>query len=235
MRPAFLMCAFLLPLSYVAASLLNRHLTDEPLLLRLLAGMVPLPLCVVLALLGAEPWRRLRWTDSEPAIGWGFGRPTWAMFRDALAALGLVVVTVPILTGLTYLLMHGLGGDTHGPQLADLFLKAPTSSIVMIFFFAVIVAPLTEELLFRRIIFSFMASYFGVWPSLICVATLFAFFHDATVQYLGLFLLAAILQILYLRHRSLWPSVMLHAMNNGLMLALLLFCRLTHLIPPDWM
>jgi len=233
LKPAFMISALLLPVSYVLANLLLQRAAGWSFTAKLLTGMLPLPLCVAAAVLFILPW--LKNAPQKWYIELGLGKPTWAMFRDALTALGLVIVTVPLLTAVVYLIMELFHANTKGPRLADIFLHAPLLPTVLIVVFATILAPLAEEMLFRRIIFGFMASYFGLWPSLFAVAAFFAFFHDATVQYLGLFTLAAVLQMLYLRHRSLWPAIMLHAMNNALTLSLLLFFRLSGIIPPDWM
>lgn len=118
-------------------------------------------------------------------------------------------------------------------QMAVTFLKktaqmplALFSSIVSI----VILAPLTEELLFRGILLNFFQNRFGIKPALIISGVLFALFHFSMSQGLGnVSLLAALsffgvmLGIVYNKTSSLLAPMLLHGLFNLLSTLRILF------------
>jgi membrane protease YdiL (CAAX protease family) len=83
-----------------------------------------------------------------------------------------------------------------------------------LFFTLVIVAPVTEELLFRGIILRGLLGRFGVGVALLVSSGLFALLHMNPWQLLPAFALGWLFGWYYLRSGSLWPCVAGHALNN---------------------
>ena len=82
---------------------------------------------------------------------------------------------------------------------------------------AMVIAPCTEEVLFRGLLFRYLRDRNGFIPAALISSMLFGLMHDSNsgpVAVLG-FLLAW----LYQRSGSLWLSILLHAMFNSLMIS----------------
>lgn len=101
--------------------------------------------------------------------------------------------------------------------LQELF--SANSSIFGQIFLLVIVAPLTEELLFRGIILRGLLGRCRAASAVLLSAALFALIHLNPWQLLSAFLIGVILGWVYLRTGSVWLCVLGHAVNNGLFLA----------------
>ncbi len=84
-------------------------------------------------------------------------------------------------------------------------------------------APLAEELFFRGFLFSGLRSRMSLWPAALVAGLVFGSVHALTgiTTVIPLAALGVGLCWLYQKTGSLWPSVILHAINNGLALVLL--------------
>jgi uncharacterized protein len=85
---------------------------------------------------------------------------------------------------------------------------------ILTFFTLVIVAPITEEFLFRGIILQRWTEKWGIMKGLIATSVLFGFGHANNP--IGLSMFGLIMGLLYLQTRTLWIPIILHAMNNFL-------------------
>jgi len=77
-------------------------------------------------------------------------------------------------------------------------------------------APFFEEVLFRGIILRGLLSHYGSKEALVFSSILFSLFHLNPEQLLGALLLGYFLGWLYLKCRSLWPSIIAHSLFNSL-------------------
>jgi uncharacterized protein len=80
-----------------------------------------------------------------------------------------------------------------------------------------IVAPITEEFIFRGIILHRWAVKWGVTPALLMSSLLFGALHSNLV---GLFVFGLIMALLYLKTRTLFVPIACHALNNFLAIGL---------------
>lgn len=85
-----------------------------------------------------------------------------------------------------------------------------------------IVAPAAEEILFRGILLPLLMKRLGAGPAVILSSALFALIHLHVPSFFPLFVLAAGLALAYIYTRSLWVPIMMHALFNGINLAVLL-------------
>lgn len=187
---------------------------ERPLVDRLVANAV-LSLGTMLA---AIAWLRFRGAD-WPALGFPGGR-----LRDdltlAVRALGLVVL--PLL--LAAAALNAVVTYEH-PIVSFLDDRRDLMAAVLVVLTAVVVAPLTEEFFFRRVLQGWLEKHFadeaGVAVSLSAIA--FASAHTGQgLAFLPLFPLALVLGLLVERTGSIVPSVLLHAMFNAVSVFLLL-------------
>ena len=86
------------------------------------------------------------------------------------------------------------------------------------FFTLVLVAPITEELLFRGIILRGLLGRFRPGVAILLSALLFGMMHVNPWQAIPTTVLGAIYAWFYVRSGSLWPGIVAHAMNNFLFL-----------------
>jgi len=84
-----------------------------------------------------------------------------------------------------------------------------------------VIAPVTEELLFRRIfLFGFLRRYGKVSAIMLC-SLLFALIHLNPWQFAGAFVTGIYFSILFIKTESVLPSLFSHALFNGLPLFLI--------------
>ncbi len=88
-------------------------------------------------------------------------------------------------------------------------------------FTLVIVAPLTEELLFRGLILRGFLSHYSIHKAVAVSGLMFGLFHLNPWQFLGAAVLGGVFAWWFVRTRSLLPCLFGHALNNGLPLLLL--------------
>jgi len=80
----------------------------------------------------------------------------------------------------------------------------------------VVVAPLTEELLFRGLILRGLIAQRGVWSGVLYSSLLFGIMHLNPWQFVSAFLIGMVLGWLFVLSRSLVPCILLHAVFNAL-------------------
>lgn len=83
-----------------------------------------------------------------------------------------------------------------------------------------ILAPIMEETLFRGIIFGSLQTYLGKWTSAAVSAIIFSGLHFQAYGFFPRFVLGMVLAYLYMKHKSLYPSMAMHALNNIVALTL---------------
>ena len=93
----------------------------------------------------------------------------------------------------------------------SMFIPGRIASSLVLF---VVVAPLTEELLFRRIILDGFLRNYRVATAILLSSAFFGFMHLNPWQFITAFLLALYLSWLYLKTRSLSLCILAHAINN---------------------
>jgi membrane protease YdiL (CAAX protease family) len=97
-------------------------------------------------------------------------------------------------------------------MVADIFLVQDRT--VSLLFTLVVVAPVTEELLFRGLILRGLLGRFHSWVALLLSAGLFSVMHMNPWQLIPTFALGLLFGWFYLRTGSLLPCIAGHALNN---------------------
>jgi CAAX protease family protein len=92
---------------------------------------------------------------------------------------------------------------------------------LMAFFTIVVLAPITEEILFRGFLQTWLKKHVGIFLSIIFTSIIFTFFHFSTSQKIGnivvlsaLFPLAFFLSFIYEKQKTLICPIFLHAIFN---------------------
>lgn len=86
----------------------------------------------------------------------------------------------------------------------------------------IVAAPFSEELFFRGFLFRSIANGTGVWRAALLSGALFGLFHVELDKIVPIGFLGFVLAMLYSKTGSLWPSIILHAIYNGIVFAVLI-------------
>jgi len=147
-------------------------------------------------------------------------RPAGTLLACAGLALPTLVASMLLNLAIAYLF---LGGQFPNPQedLLRLRLGSPLAGGLLLLLLAV-VAPLVEETLFRGLLFQLMDDRWGTAPAIVGSAAAFALAHFIPLLLPALFLVGLVLAFVFARTRSLWCTVVLHGVHNGIVGVLLL-------------
>jgi membrane protease YdiL (CAAX protease family) len=143
----------------------------------------------------------LRATRFWPALGW-----------VALAYVGFIAFT-----GAFSALVGSDPEDTE--TLKALGVDDGPVLLVLAALLVCVMAPIAEEFLFRGYMFSALRNWRGIWPAAIVTGLIFGAIHAGSTPVAFLVPLAVfgfLLCLLYVRTRSLYPCMALHAINNSI-------------------
>ncbi|HSF83988.1 MAG TPA: type II CAAX endopeptidase family protein [Anaerolineales bacterium] len=161
--------------------------------------------------------------------GYGFLRRkmTWkdlGIFKSTrqwlLKAAVVALLMIPVIGIIAAIIQMILGLPISNPQLEFLvptdfsFLSASAMLIVAGFF-----VPLAEELFFRGVLYQAIRNHFGVWVGIIISSVIFGALHGDVSIAGATFVMGLVLAFFFEKSRSIWPSVLIHALNNSLKLA----------------
>jgi len=103
--------------------------------------------------------------------------------------------------------------------------ESSSVDISFLMIFACIIGPISEEILFRGILYPLMKKRAGVFVSAILSSAFFAFLHFDPVAFLGVFFIGLLLVYLYEKTGSLMPCFFVHILHNSAMMFFLLFLK----------
>lgn len=86
---------------------------------------------------------------------------------------------------------------------------------ILAFISLVLIAPIAEELLFRGYLLGKLRKYAPLWLAILITSALFAAVHFQWNVAIDVFVLSIVLCLLRVVSKSLWPSILLHMMKNG--------------------
>ncbi len=167
---------------------------------------------VVLALL---PWL-LREHGAGAGLAFGFSTPR--MWRAAGFGLLIGVITLPLIVGLgelSAMIFQLLGMKTELQAPVQMLQKQPGWPLgATIFFAAVIMAPIAEEIVFRGILYPSVKQLGFPRTALWTTSLLFAVIHSNRMTVLPFTVLALLLTYVYERTNNLLSSIVMHSCFN---------------------
>ena len=133
-----------------------------------------------------------------------------------LTAVASLAAMLPLVFFCLLVIQHIFGPSPEQPLM--IFLRTHTDFIdrAILIFTAVILAPLTEEIIFRGYIYGTVRRYAGRWCGLVFSAALFAVIHAHVPSLLPLFVLAVCLNLAYEYSGSLWTTMLMHGTFNSI-------------------
>ncbi|GDX39967.1 hypothetical protein LBMAG21_02590 [Armatimonadota bacterium] len=158
-------------------------------------------------------------TLREVFVTLGWNAPTGAWW---LGVRGYILLLLPLLlvTALSRSLFRHFETPSHPIILSMALMNTPFDWFLLLLQTSVL-APIVEETLFRGVLYPALRNRMGVIGGIAMTSTIFAILHPTLpAGFLPLFLLGAVMAYLYEVKKSLVPGIVLHALNNGLILIL---------------
>lgn len=149
--------------------------------------------------------------------------------NDLYFAFILLILVFPlsaIANSLVYIISSKIGIELPAPVVGHLLKSCAWPGLTIIAFGALVLAPVGEEIIFRRVIFCFASKYVSVSGAAVISSAAFAAAHFNIRHFAGLFILGLALQFLYIRSRSLYPCMLLHFLQNLISITGILFLKL---------
>jgi CAAX protease family protein len=155
-------------------------------------------------------------------IGWhAFGlRPVsrrW-LIGSILVGFGCVL----LLAGVVHLIQVAFDLPLTNPQ-ADVIAPEGFSwyGLLLMLPLGGVAVPMAEELMFRGLVYRWLRRRLSVAPSAVLSALLFGAVHGQLEVSAGAFVVGIVLALAYERSGSLWPSIIIHSVQNSVAIALM--------------
>ena len=151
----------------------------------------------------------------------GLNNPNWlqVLIFYVIAVLAVAALTQLLnQVGWEELIAH-LFGEAEIQQSVQLIKTHPNLSVVAtVCFTATVCAPLIEEVIFRGYFLQTLRKYSNKWVAIVWQAALFSVVHQNALGLISLFILGLILGYSYLKTKSLWTPILVHALFNACLL-----------------
>ena len=128
------------------------------------------------------------------------------------AAIGLIILT-GILSYVTSLFLGDV--PTAQEQVIPNQNTLPVLDLVLLVLAGAIFAPIAEEFLFRGLLFSYLRGRRALWVAVVVSSVLFAVAHLVPILVPVLIVFGIAEALVMVRYDSIYPSITLHALNNG--------------------
>lgn len=147
------------------------------------------------------------------------GLSRFRIFKDTFAGLVGYSAALPLLVAslLVSLAVFDPSTSRMNPAAVD-FARAQTlSARLVLFLLGVVVAPVVEEVIFRGMLLRALQTRLGFGVATVVTSLIFAILHpQLPMGFLSIFTLGIVFSCLYGLTGSLWPAMIAHALNNGM-------------------
>lgn len=145
--------------------------------------------------------------------------PTWA--EIGLAAVGYIASS--IIAALVIFLVSSLAPGFDADQAQDVGFSNLVFryEYIVAFLTLVVIAPVVEEIFFRGYLYSRLKKYIPTWVAIIIVSALFGIAHGQINIGIMTFVMSVFLCLLRDLTGSLWPSIVMHMIRNGVAFVIL--------------
>ncbi len=155
------------------------------------------------------------------AFGWELRR----LPVDVAQGLFFYLAAMPLVIFYTWLYQTALRYLGYPPQMQDVlrFLLGDTAPGLRLYFVlvGVVLAPISEEMLFRGFGLPLLARKIGVAPAVVLLSLFFAALHLNLPAFMPLFLISAAFSVAYLYTGSIAVPVVMHALFNAVNLGIM--------------
>jgi membrane protease YdiL (CAAX protease family) len=158
------------------------------------------------------PWIVKKYRTSRQELGI-VQSLTWTDLLLAPAAFIVYILLSFVLTSLASNLPFFNSNQVQSTGFAGL---SQGFEYLLAFATLVIIAPISEEILFRGYLLGKLRKYVPIWVAVLVTSLLFAVVHFQFNVGVDVFALSIILCILRVSTGRLWPSILLHMIKNGI-------------------
>jgi membrane protease YdiL (CAAX protease family) len=145
-------------------------------------------------------------------------------FRALITGIILLLAAYPLISFANLITQDLFGGGSSKQNIVELFSGSPTiGQRVIIIVFAVAIAPIVEEFLFRFFLYGVIKRYLGRFLGVTANAVLFAAAHAHFPSFVPLFVLGGCFTIAYEWSGSILVAMTMHSLFNSLTLVALAF------------
>ena len=137
----------------------------------------------------------------------------------------ITMCTLDVMVGvmLTTVVVSMIGGTWENSKTDAIQQNRTFFSICIAFISAAIISPIYEEIFYRGFLFRWFRTRFGFFSGAIMSSLIFAVVHIPTYNVIPVaFVSGFIFAYAYEKTNSIWPSVLIHGLSNGIMLILTL-------------
>lgn len=136
----------------------------------------------------------------------------------------LLLAAYPLIALANSITQRFFGGGSSRQNIVELFSGSPTiEQRIMIIVFAVAIAPVVEEFLFRFFLYGVIKRYLGLFLGISVNALLFAAAHAHFPSFAPLFVLGCCFTVAYEWSGSILVAMMMHSLFNSVTLVVLAF------------
>ena len=202
---------FIIVLLFLLASGSGLLLQDGQLPAARLVMIILIYALIVLIISVLNRKRGVTWKE-----GFGMGSEQLCLLRLApvlyLAAIPFLMITTQ---GYHWMLSHWFDMELTMQDAAKAITEERSWLETGYILATVFAAPVYEELIFRGILFPYIARRVGLAGGVLAVSVIFGLIHSHIPSILPLFLLSVVLCLAYWRTGSLWVSIGIHAIFNA--------------------
>jgi membrane protease YdiL (CAAX protease family) len=138
--------------------------------------------------------------------------------RPLLAGLVTFLISIPLITALGFgwkMLLDTFGFPTGEQEMVDMFRNADDPALLLfMIILAAVIAPVTEELIFRAGLFRYLRTRVSHGFALVIPALIFAFLHGNLVAVVPLFVLGVFFAVAYERTGRIAVPMIAHSLFN---------------------
>lgn len=158
------------------------------------------------------PWRFNGFVTTRQDLGLG-SRVKWMHLLLGPAGFIVYVVILAIVMTIAKVVLPFV--DFEQPQDVGFDQLFTSYEYILAFVTLVVIAPIAEEILFRGYLFGKLKKHVPIWAAILITSFLFAIAHGAWNVGIDVFVLSIVLCLLRVISGSLWPSILLHMIKNG--------------------
>lgn len=148
----------------------------------------------------------------------------WVIF-SYLFYMGLSIFLIMLFFSLGI----GMFGFEKQTSLFEIF-GLDYAGIIFAFIIAVIIAPLVEEIFFRGFVLQTLAKKISPFWGIILTGLIFASVHFEFQSIMPLLILSLVLNVLYIKTKSIWPGIIFHIFNNSVAFLIMLLIENGYLL-----
>ncbi len=163
----------------------------------------------------------------SPERLWGFRSTRWGLaLQTGIRCYLGILIPISVIGVLSLLVIQFFGGTSDPQQAIQLFMEAETTvDIINLCIFAVVIAPVVEEFIFRGFLYPVLKSHLGRGAALGVTALLFGISHAHGLAFLPLTALGLVLGLVYDQSGRLGYPILLHGIFNSVTCAMIVFER----------